>query len=168
VIPQNNRFWCYENGAIFYYNEMLNLLQSEARNSTQVSEAIITAWINLLRFEVVRLAGEDEQFSLSLQKGEGIILLKRFLAPKNWDKDTFGNQVARRTGLSYSSVCATFQKMSNILFELDGHKAFEPIGWFKNVPRAEGGGFRVHLWEDFPQPVSYKHEEEISFSEQLA
>ena len=162
-----NRYRVYEERQVFSTDEMVEMLHAEFGISKPESEAIISAWVNLLRYEVVRTADQDGRFSSSLQEGEAVFRLDSLLIPVGVERSAFGNQVARRTGVCFETVCFTFQKMSDILSSLKGSKAFEPIGWFEVVPGTEGGGFRVHLWEDFPQPASYKYDK-ISLSERLA
>jgi hypothetical protein len=145
---------------MFYLDDMMSMLQSDDRTTPEGYESILGAWINLLRSEVINLAGQDRQFLASLQNGSAVLLLSKFLIPGGWTTESLGHSIAQRTGVSFSTVCATIQRMSKILLELQGEKAFEPVGWFEVASRAEGGGFRVLLWQDFPQPASYRFEEE--------
>lgn len=157
---KNNRFWCYSNESIFYIDEMINSLHTRTSVPREVVEAMISAWINLVRFEVLQFADHNQAFSLSLREGKGVIYLKKFLIPQEWTRDSFGKHIARRTGSSFNTVCTTFQAMGEILSNLNCRKAFEPIGWLDVVSKADGGGFKVYLWDDFPQPDSYRFEEE--------
>lgn len=168
VKPETNRFRCVENKKVFYLDEMVNALQSDGRTSVQSYESIIAAWINLLRFQVIKVVAYNSNLMSDLQSGGMVFRLGKLLVPEGWTRENFGNHIAERTGVSFSTVCSTFSRMSQILTSLNGQKAFEPIGWLEAIPKAEGGGFRVYLWEDFPNPSAYDFEEEKSVSGYLS
>lgn len=155
VNPENNRFLCGQHSRIFPFDEMLRALESSAAQvRRQDSEALIIAWVNFLRSEVLQLAKRDAEFLSSLKRGDAVIRLRKLLMPEEWREQDFGTQISLRSGLPLESVCSIFRAMSKILIDLNGHRAFEPIGWFEVLPKGEGAGFLVHLWHDFPQPVS--------------
>jgi hypothetical protein len=150
----NNRYWCHKHGQVLPFDEMVRALEcSEAEIRRQDSEATIIAWVNFLRSEVLRLADLDQEFFSSLKNGDAVLRLRKLLMPTGWREEEFGKQISLRTGLPLVSVCSIFREMSKVLSDLAYERAFEPVGWFEVLPR-EGGGFLVHLWDDFPQPVS--------------
>ena len=133
-------------------------LNSQSKMSDLIYEALLKAWISILRYETLSRVERDKGYMLAIQRGEGFLYLDNELVPEEWDKESIWSQMALRTGLSHQQVRNTFILISEKIRSLGGEKAFEPVGWFR-LDDDSNKGFKVLLWQDFLQQKSYRMEQ---------
>jgi hypothetical protein len=143
---------------IFGTDEMVVWIRSRTGAPDEMSDALLGAWINLIRAELLRREILDGSTSERLEHGEEFLLLSHDLAPRrrclgpgNWSSDELWAWISVRTGLLHRDVSLLLHTVADKLRELNGEKAFEPVGW---VTTGDEEGFRAHLWDDFLDPAS--------------
>jgi hypothetical protein len=154
---ETNRVKALRNGLLFRTDEMVEWLGNIAALPEGLSEALVGAWVGALRSEVLHRAEQSKDFLKTIESGEGKLPLDQQLAPESSSKKGMWAQICRETGLPYAGAGSLLQTMGKKLQELEGTKAFEPIGW---VTCVDSDRFVVTLWRDFLQPCSYESAEQ--------
>ena len=150
---ETNRISAYEQKMLFRTYEMVDWLQDKTGTPPEMSEALLGAWVGVLRYEVLCRAEKDEDFLQTIKNGKGSLLLNKELAPETWSNEELGNQISRETGLLHVTVYYLLEKVGEKFRELDEKKAYEPIGWV-HINKDDGYPFSVNFWQDFLQPMT--------------
>ncbi len=150
---ETDRLVALEEDLLFRTNDMVDWLGIQAGLEEELSEALLGAWVGMLRNVVLHQAEQNEDVLKAVETGSGTLTLDRELAPKDSDKTEAWSQIAQETGLPYNGLRPLLRLIGERLRGLQGKKAFEPIGWFTST---DNDDFSVTLWRDFLQPVSYE------------
>jgi len=149
--PPMYRTDAIKRGEIFYTYEMIDWLCEKTNAPHELSEALLGAWVGVLRHDALLRAENDERFSHDLRYGHAAVLLNEKLFPIEWSNDEFWAQISHETGLVPPQVDALLQLVREKLFELKGATAFEPLGY--TIPTPEGK-LQVRYWTDFLLPFN--------------
>ena len=138
-----------EQGLVFLTLEMTDFLQKQTSAPEQVIEIILGSWVGVLRSHALSLGEASIMLLKDFQHGEGCLRIGWDLIPLGQVTNDFLARM-RESSIDDPSALLVIKVMKDKLFELDGLKAFQPIGWF--VPNSNG--FLVRCWSDFLQPLS--------------
>ena len=145
-----NRITAFREGLIFHTYEMVDWLRTSTGAPYEMGEAMLGAWVGVLRHDTLVRAEHDQGFFMSFRDGRGHLHLTEALAPEEWKNEELWLQISRETGILYPEVQLLLAQIGERLRELREAKAFEPIGWFHTT---HNGTFDVNCWNDFLQPV---------------
>ena len=145
-----NRITAFSEGLIFHTHEMLAWLRTSIGAPYEMGEAMLGAWVGVLRYDALIRAEHDQDFFMSFRDGRGHLHLTETLAPEEWKNEELWLQISRETGILYPEVQLLLTQIRERLRALNEAKAFEPIGWFHTT---YNGAFNVNCWNDFLQPI---------------